>query len=76
MSSDLSHVCGLGPYSIKEGAGKFFVAPSRTTRFGKSYKTLRHSCTAIARKLEAEYVERRIPRLAFNKKFAVERRVA
>jgi len=72
----LSHVYSLGPYSIKEEAGKFFVAPTGTTKFGKPHKTLRHACTAIARKLEAEYVDRKNRRLAFNKKYAVKRRAA
>lgn len=77
MSSDLSHVYALGSYAVREtDDGKFFVAPIGTTKWGKPHKSLRHACTAIARKLEAEYVDRKNRRLAFNKKFAVKRRAA
>lgn len=76
MSSDLSHEYSLGPYCVREHDGKFFVAQTGTKSWGKPHKTLRHACTAIARKLEAEYVERKNRRLAFNKKYAVKRRAA
>jgi hypothetical protein len=74
--SDLSHTYSLGPYTIREDGGRFFVGLTGTKNFGKPHKTLRHACTAIARNLEAEYVERKNRRLAFNKKFAVKRRAA
>ena len=76
MSSDLSHEYAVGPWIVRESNGRFFISRTGTNRFGKPYVTLRHACTAIARKLEAEYVERKNRRLAFNKKYAVKRRAA
>ncbi len=74
--SDLSHTYSLGSNTIREDGARFFVGLTGTNSFGKSHETLRHACTSIARKLEAEYVERKNRRLAFNKKFAVKRRAA
>ena len=72
----LSHTYSLGPYTIKEEGGKFFVAVTGTNRYGKPHKTLRHACTSIARRLEADFINRKNSRLAFNKKFAAKRRAA
>jgi hypothetical protein len=76
VSSDLSHVYSLGAYCIKEKGDKLYVAQTGTTNWGKPHRSLRHACSSIARKLEAEYVERKNRRIAFNKKYAVRRGVA
>lgn len=76
MSSDLSHEYALGQFTVKESGGQFFVTKTGFNKYGKPYKSLRHACHAIARRLEAEYVERKSRRLAFNKKYAVKRRAA
>lgn len=76
MTPDLSHTYSVGPFTINEDGERFYIAPSGTNRYGKAYKTLRHACSAIARKLEAEYVERKNRRIAFNKKYAMKRRAA
>jgi hypothetical protein len=74
--SDLSHTFTVDGFTIKEANGRFFIVHTGTDRYGKPYATLRHACTAIARNVEADYVERKNRRLAFNKKFAVKRRAA
>lgn len=76
MSSDLSHEYSVGPFLIKEKDGQFFISTSSSTRYGRPYKTLRHACLAASRKMEAQFVERKNRREAFNKKFLVKRRAA
>jgi hypothetical protein len=76
VSSDLSHVYALDSYTIKESGGRFFIAKTGTNRYGRPYASLRLACLGITRRMEAEYVERKNRRIAYNKKFAVKRRVA
>ena len=76
MSSDLSHIYALDSYTIKESGGRFFISKTGTNRYGRPYASLRHACIAITRRMEAEYVERKNRRLAFNKKYSVKRRAA
>ena len=55
-------VFALKAYTVKLNGGHYYIA--ETARFdgkhqwSKSYKTLRHAITAIARKLEREWSER------------------
>lgn len=76
MSSDLSHEYAVGLWTIRESDGQFLVAASGSKKWSKGHKTLRHACTSIARRMEADYVEWKSRRLAFNKKYAVKRRAA
>ncbi len=76
MSSDLSHEYARGIWTIRESDGRFFVAASGSKKWSKGHKTLCHACMSIARRMEADYVERKNRRLAFNKKYAVKRRAA
>ena len=53
------HVFALGAWTIKEADGKFYTKRTDTPSFGKPHKTLRHACTAVARKLEEEFTTRK-----------------
>lgn len=57
-----SLVLALKGYSIKTERGKYYVSPTahfeQKPQWAGPYRSLKHACTAIARKLEAEYVKR------------------
>lgn len=52
----------LTAWTIKEIGGKYYIAPTAyfddKARWSKLYTTLQRACTAIARKLAAEWHER------------------
>jgi hypothetical protein len=58
----------LKSWTIKMQNDKYFVAPTASfddkTRWSKSYATLQHACTAIARKLAEEWTTRNKKRAA------------
>jgi hypothetical protein len=57
----VAHVYALRSYTIKEHGGQFFVSPTGiegTHRWSKPYATLQRATTAIARKLQREFVRR------------------
>jgi hypothetical protein len=56
-----AHVYALRNYTIKQQGDRFFVAATAlegTHRWSKPYATLQHATTAIARKLQREFVGR------------------
>ena len=56
-----AHVYALRSYTIREQGGEFFVSPTGiegTHRWSKPYATLQRATTAIARKLQREFVRR------------------
>lgn len=55
-------IYALRGWTVKIEGGKFYIAPTIAFQDRKTwkgpYKTLPHACTAIARKLQAEFVKR------------------
>ena len=59
MLATLDVVFRLRTWAIYRRKGKFFVSTEdHPKNLGKPYKSLRHACTAIARKMEIEWNER------------------
>jgi hypothetical protein len=52
------HVYALACYGIKLKDGKYYVQRVNHLGWSKPYATLKRATTAIARKLEAEWVQR------------------
>lgn len=53
------YVCALTSWTIRQSGDRFYICPTGTGKYGRKYKTLRHACMGIARKLEAEYARRK-----------------
>ncbi len=61
MLANTKHVYALRNYTIKKQGEQFFVAPTAMAgkhRWSKPYASLQHATTAIARKLQREFVTR------------------
>ena len=58
---DKAHVYALRGYTIKKRGDEFFVSPTGVKgahRWSKPYATLQRATTAIARRLQREFVRR------------------
>ena len=54
MLNNLDVVFRLKQWAVYRRKGKFYISDQERVNTTKSYKTLRHACNAIARKLECE----------------------
>ena len=59
MLNNLDVVYRLKAWAIYRKKGEYFISgDEQPKQLGKSYQSLRHACTAIARKLEEEFATR------------------
>jgi hypothetical protein len=62
MARPTGAIFALKAWTIKESGGKYYISPTGCfddrVRWSKPYQTLQRACTAIARKLAAEWQER------------------
>lgn len=59
MLANLDYVARLRAWTIYRRKGRYYVTQEeRVPTGGKSYKSLRHATTAIARHMEREWVDR------------------
>ena len=59
MHGTLNPVFRLKSWTVRKYKERFYISCLEHPKdWGKPYKTLRHACTTISRKLEAEWTER------------------
>ena len=51
-------VYALQGWTIKQLRRQFWIAPTGSNRWSGPHRTLQHACTAVARKLSAEWTRR------------------
>ena len=59
MLTTLNPVFRLRPWTIRKHNGSYFISQDdHPKKWGKSYASLQRACTAVARKMQAEWEER------------------
>ena len=59
MHGTLNPVFRLRSWTVRKNKDRLYIScDEHPKEWGRSYKTLRHACNAVSRKLEAEWTER------------------